>query len=118
MAEAGDPPGKTGRGRDGAARIDPHLEEPRQDILEQRLLAAEKMGAAGDIEKQPVTAVEGHKGRIAVAPVGDTVEQAAAFQQFLETNVWTSREASPALAGTPRARVLTKVDAGQPQSSS
>jgi hypothetical protein len=41
----------------------------------------------------------------------DTVEQAAAFQDFLETNVWTSQEASPALAGTPRARVLTDVDA-------
>jgi len=41
----------------------------------------------------------------------DTVEQAAGFQEFLETNVWTSKEASPALAGTPRARVLTKVDA-------
>jgi len=40
----------------------------------------------------------------------DSVEQAAAFQDFLETSVWTSREASPALAGTPRARVLTDVD--------
>jgi hypothetical protein len=48
----------------------------------------------------------------------DSVEQAAAFQEFLETNVWTSREASPALAGTPRARVLTKVDAGLSLSSS
>ena len=40
----------------------------------------------------------------------DNVEQAAAFQEFLEANVWTSGRASPALAGTPRARVLTKVD--------
>jgi hypothetical protein len=40
----------------------------------------------------------------------DTVEQAAAFQEFLEKNVWTSREASPALAGTPKARVLIDVD--------
>jgi hypothetical protein len=39
-----------------------------------------------------------------------SVEQAAAFQTFLEQNVWTSREASPGLAGTPRARVLTDVD--------
>jgi hypothetical protein len=42
----------------------------------------------------------------------DSVEQATAFQSFLETNVWTSEEASPALAGTPRARVLTDVDSG------
>jgi hypothetical protein len=40
----------------------------------------------------------------------DDVERAAAFKTFLETNIWTSRAASPALAGTPRARVL--VDAG------
>jgi hypothetical protein len=42
----------------------------------------------------------------------DSVEQAATFQNFLETRVWTSREASPALAGTPRARVLTDVGSG------
>jgi hypothetical protein len=40
----------------------------------------------------------------------DSIEQAVAFQRFLETNVWTSREASPGLGGTPRARVLTDVD--------
>ena len=40
----------------------------------------------------------------------DSVEQAAAFKRFLETNVWASREASPGLGGTPRARVLTDVD--------
>lgn len=42
----------------------------------------------------------------------DDVEQAAAFQRSFETRVWTSREASPALAGTPKARVLESVDAG------
>jgi hypothetical protein len=40
----------------------------------------------------------------------DSIEQAVAFQEFLETNVWASRDASPALGGTPRARVLTDVD--------
>jgi hypothetical protein len=39
----------------------------------------------------------------------DDVERAAAFKEFLETNVWSSPEASPALAGTPRARVLADV---------
>jgi len=42
----------------------------------------------------------------------DSVEEAAAFQKFLETNVWSSRDASPGLAGDPRARVLTDVDTG------
>ena len=40
----------------------------------------------------------------------DSVEQAAAFQEFLEVNVWASQDAAPALDGTPRARVLTDVD--------
>ena len=40
----------------------------------------------------------------------DTPEQAVAFRTFLETSVWTSREASPGLAGTPQARVLMDVD--------
>ena len=39
----------------------------------------------------------------------DTTEQAVAFQRFLEEKVWTSPDASPALAGTPRARILTDV---------
>jgi hypothetical protein len=39
----------------------------------------------------------------------DTVEEAAAFKAFLETTVWSSAEASPALGGTPTARVLNQV---------
>jgi hypothetical protein len=39
----------------------------------------------------------------------DSVEEAEAFKGFLETKVWTSPEASPALEGTPHARVLTEV---------
>jgi hypothetical protein len=43
----------------------------------------------------------------------DSVEQAEAFKGFLENNVWSNEEASPALDGKPRARVLTEVDASQ-----
>ena len=41
----------------------------------------------------------------------ETADQAAAFKRFLETNVWSSSDASPGLAGPPRARVLVEVDA-------
>lgn len=41
----------------------------------------------------------------------ETSERGAAFQTFLEENVWASRTASPALAGTPEARILTDVEA-------
>ena len=40
-----------------------------------------------------------------------TVEQARAFQQFLESRVWSTIANSPGLVGNPRARVL--VDAPQ-----
>jgi hypothetical protein len=40
----------------------------------------------------------------------DSVDQASRFKQFLETTVWASAEASPALAGTPNARVLAEID--------
>lgn len=39
----------------------------------------------------------------------DTINAAERFKQFLEVNVWSSREASPGLAGTPQARVLERV---------
>jgi hypothetical protein len=39
----------------------------------------------------------------------DSVEDAAAFKRFLETNVWASAESSPALRGTPTTRILTDV---------
>jgi hypothetical protein len=46
----------------------------------------------------------------------DSVERANAFKRFLETSVWSSREASPGLGGTPRARVLTEVNPDTPPS--
>jgi hypothetical protein len=43
----------------------------------------------------------------------DSAEQASAFKQFLETQVWSSPDASPGLGGTPRARLLTEVTRGK-----
>ena len=43
----------------------------------------------------------------------DTVEEAAAFKSFLEKTVWASADASPALVGTPTARVLSEVATAQ-----
>jgi hypothetical protein len=39
----------------------------------------------------------------------DSFDEAAAFKRFLETNVWSSSDASPGLAGTPTARILNEV---------
>ena len=43
--------------------------------LHQRGLAAEQMGAAGDVEKQAVRRIQRHQRREAVAPVGDGVQR-------------------------------------------
>ncbi|MBE7553994.1 MAG: hypothetical protein HS126_23255 [Anaerolineales bacterium] len=39
----------------------------------------------------------------------DTVDEAERYKRFLELNVWSSREASPGLAGMPQTRVLERV---------
>jgi hypothetical protein len=41
----------------------------------------------------------------------DAVDDAVQFKNFLESNVWSSRAASPGLAGAPRARVLKRIGA-------
>jgi hypothetical protein len=41
-----------------------------------------------------------------------TRDAARAFQQFLETQVWSTPASSPALVGRPRARIAETVPAG------
>lgn len=40
----------------------------------------------------------------------DTIDEAERFNRFLELNVWSSRQASPGLAGKPQIRVLERVE--------
>ena len=68
--------------------------------------AREKAGVRAQRVSQPVD----DDNYIYVTLEFDSVEAAAAFKQFLETTVWSSAEASPALDGTPRARILTEVN--------
>ncbi len=42
----------------------------------------------------------------------DTVGGAEKFLDFLTTTVWSSRDKSPALAGTPQTRILETVQSG------
>ena len=53
---------------------------PRQcprELPQQRRLAAEQMGAAGDVEKQPMRRIERDQRRETVAPVGDVFQRLA-----------------------------------------
>ena len=43
--------------------------------LHHRGLAAEQMGAAGDVEKQAMRGIQRHQRREAVAPVGDGIQR-------------------------------------------
>jgi hypothetical protein len=90
-----------------------HIEHPISDL--QAWLGAfnrfeearEKAGVRSHRVHQPVD----DDKYIYVTLDFDSVERAAAFKSFLEETVWASAEASPALAGTPKARVLSEVTA-------
>jgi arginase family enzyme len=92
-----------------------HIEHPINDLptwlaaFSRSQEARHRAGVGAERALQPV----GDKRYIYVDLDFDSVEQAVAFKKFLETNGWTSREASPALAGTPRARVLIEADTGR-----
>jgi hypothetical protein len=90
-----------------------HIEHPISDLqtwlgaFNRFREAREKAGVRSQRVHQPVD----DDKYIYVSLDFDTVEEAAAFKSFLEKTIWASAEASPALAGTPKARVLTEVTA-------
>ena len=67
--------------------------------------ARKKAGVRAHRVRQPVD----DDRYIYIALDFDSVEEAEAFKSFLETKVWASADASPALEGAPKARVLTDV---------
>ena len=88
-----------------------HIEHPITD-LETWLRAFRRFDEArknAGVRAQRVHQPVDDDKYIYVALDFDGVEQAAAFKHFLETKVWGSAEASPALGGTPTARILTEV---------
>lgn len=64
-------------------------------------------GARAEVVHQPV----GDPNYVVVDVDFDTVDEAKAFLQFLETVVWPNPANAPALAGSPRALVLERVPA-------
>ena len=88
-----------------------HIEHPISDLqtwlgaFNRFEVAREKAGVRSHRVHQPVD----DDKYIYVTLDFDSVEQAASFKSFLEETVWASAEASPGLAGTPKARILTEV---------
>jgi hypothetical protein len=64
--------------------------------------ARRQAGVRGERVRQPVD----DPTHVVVELEFDTVAEATSFRSFLETQVWSSSEASPALAGTPRTQIL------------
>lgn len=62
-------------------------------------------GVRSEVVRQPVD----DERSLMVDLEFDDEEAAEAFRTFLETVVWASRDASPALEGTPRAVILRAV---------
>ena len=88
-----------------------HIEHPITDLqtwleaFKKFREARQKAGVRAHRVSQPVD----DEKYICVELEFDSVEEASAFKQFLEENVWSNPDASPALDGTPRARVQTEV---------
>ena len=81
--EAGGGPGRADGRRDGGARREAEAGHPRQQVVAQLLLAAEQMRAAADVEQDAVGRIGGDQRRVALAPVGDGVEQACVGRLLL-----------------------------------
>ena len=69
------PGGADGRG-DGGARCKAETRHAGEEIVAQLRFAAEQMGAAADVEQNAVGRIGGDERRVALAPVGDGIEQA------------------------------------------
>lgn len=91
-----------------------HIEHPISDLgawfgaFNQFAAARLQAGVIGQRIHQPVD----DDKYIVVQLDFDTMDAAERFKNFLESVVWQSEDLSPALAGTPRARVLREVEAG------
>ena len=89
-----------------------HIEHKISDLgtwLEAFARFAEPRMKAGVLAERVAQPVDDDR-YIYVALDFGSVEEAEKFKVFLETTVWTSPEASPALEGKPVARVLTEVE--------
>jgi hypothetical protein len=85
-----------------------HIEHPITDYPTWRAAFDRQVDArrrAGVVSGRVARPVE-DPNYIVVALDFDTAEHAAAFLEFLETKVWASASAAPALGGRPRTSIL------------
>ncbi len=90
-----------------------HIEHPISDYRLWRSAFDRFRDARGQagVRSERVMQPVGDPGYIVVDLEFDTVAAAEGFRMFLETVVWASKDASPALAGTPQTVILEEAGA-------
>ena len=76
IAEARGSGGCADAGGNGGARRQAQTRHPREEIVAKLFLAAKKMRAAADVEQDAVGRIDGDERGVALAGIGDGVEQA------------------------------------------
>lgn len=89
-----------------------HIEHPIRDLetWASAFAAFTEIRRQAGVTAETVRQPEGDDTVIVIDLEFDTTDQARAFLNFLETQIWAVPENSPALAGSPEARVLTTVE--------
>lgn len=90
-----------------------HIEHPITDLKTwtSAFVAFAEVRRRAGVRAETVRCPAGDETFVVIDLEFETTDQAHAFQHFLETQVWAVPANSPALAGTPEARVLETVSA-------
>ena len=89
-----------------------HIEHPVTDLRTwtSAFAAFTEIRRRAGVKAETVRCPEADETFVVIDLEFDTTDQAHAFLHFLETQVWAVPEISPALAGTPEARVLESIE--------
>ncbi len=89
-----------------------HIEHPITDLKTwtSAFAAFAEMRRQAGVSAETVRRPQGNDAFVVIDLEFDTTDQAHAFLHFLETQVWAVPENSPALAGTPDAKILETVE--------
>ncbi|MND55050.1 hypothetical protein D3C80_461240 [compost metagenome] len=90
MPKPADRAGQARRARNRSTHVETHLKKPGKNISKHRILSSEKMGAAGNIEEQPVLSVQGNKRCVTITPVGNRFQKGkiGSFILVEDIDVW------------------------------
>lgn len=83
LGKAGKGPGGIGGAGNGRAQGEAHGSDAAGHVIAQNLLAAEEMGAAGNVEHETVRPIEADQGGVAITPVSQMIKQHAISRRIV-----------------------------------